>query len=251
MTEHSGLPDDLRLSVVIPAHNEVDSLPGLIDEIVLAFAASPDIEIVVVDDASSDGTPALLTTLQSRVSQLRVLRHVRRAGQSAALMNGVRAARAPWIGTLDGDGQNDPADLPRLLAHARRGGDPALKLVQGWRTGRCDSFVKRVSSKVANAVRASLLRDATPDSGCGIRVVEREALLQVPAFDHMHRFIPALIRQQGWEVESLPVSHRPRAAGNSHYGVWDRLWVGIVDLIGVAWLGRRTRRSEVNESRPA
>ena len=251
MTEHSIAPRELRLSVVIPAHNEADNLPGLVDEVVRAFAAAPEIEIIVVDDASSDGTPALLTTLQSRVSQLRVLRHVRRAGQSAALMNGVRAARAPWIGTLDGDGQNDPADLLRLLAHARRGGDPALKLVQGWRTGRRDSFVKRVSSRIANAVRGRLLGDATPDSGCGIRVVEREALLRLPAFDHMHRFIPALIRQQGWQVESLPVNHRPRGAGSSHYGVWDRLWVGIVDLVGVAWLGRRTRRTEVNESRPS
>lgn len=237
------------ISIVIPAHNEAGNLPGLIDEVVTAFAGRRDYEIVVVDDASSDHSPAVLSQLQQRLPQLRVLRHVRNAGQSAALINGVRHARGVWIGTLDGDAQNDPADLPRLLAEIERRGDPALKLIQGWRVNRRDSGIKRLSSKIANAVRGGLLRDATPDSGCGIRVVERAALLQVPAFDHMHRFIPALIRQGGWNVDSLPVNHRPRGAGASHYGTWNRLWVGIVDLFGVAWLGRRTRVTTVNEQR--
>ncbi|GIX35039.1 MAG: dolichol-phosphate mannosyltransferase [Lysobacteraceae bacterium] len=250
MHERTGATE-LRLSVVIPAHNEADNLPGLVDEVLAAFGGARDIEILVVDDASTDATPAVLAELQARVPQLRVLRHVRNAGQSTALINGVRAARASWVGTLDGDGQNDPADLPRLLAHVRQRGDPALKLVQGWRTGRKDGWIKRISSRIANGVRGALLRDATPDSGCGIRVVEREALLRAPAFDHMHRFIPALIRQQGWKVESLAVNHRPRTAGRSHYGTLDRLWVGIIDLVGVAWLGRRTRCTEVNESRPS
>lgn len=237
------------ISIVIPAHNEAGNLPGLIDEVVAAFAGRRDYEIVVVDDASSDHSVAMLSQLQQRLPQLRVLRHVRNAGQSTALINGVRHARGVWIGTLDGDAQNDPADLPRLLAEIERRGDPALKLIQGWRVSRRDSGIKRLSSKIANAVRGGLLRDATPDSGCGIRVVERAALLQVPAFDHMHRFIPALIRQGGWNVDSLPVNHRPRGAGASHYGTWNRLWVGIVDLFGVAWLGRRTRVTTVNEQR--
>lgn len=237
------------ISIVIPAHNEAGNLPSLIDEVVAAFAGRRDYEIVVVDDASSDHSAAVLSQLQQRLPQLRVLRHVRNAGQSTALINGVRHARGVWIGTLDGDAQNDPADLPRLLAEIERRGDLALKLIQGWRVSRRDSGIKRLSSKIANAVRGGLLRDATPDSGCGIRVVERAALLNAPAFDHMHRFIPALIRQGGWTVDSLPVNHRPRGAGVSHYGTWNRLWVGIVDLFGVAWLGRRTRVTTVNEQR--
>lgn len=235
------------ISVVIPAHNESGNLPGLIQEIVAAFDGRLDYEIVVVDDASSDDTAAVLAGLQQRMSQLRVLRHVRNAGQSAALINGVRHARGTWIGTLDGDAQNDPADLPRMLAEIERRADPALKLVQGWRVTRRDSSIKRLSSRVANAVRDGVLGDATPDSGCGIRVVERAALLKVPAFNHMHRFIPALIRQGGWKVDSLAVNHRPRGAGHSHYGTWNRLWVGIIDLFGVAWLGRRTRVTPLNE----
>jgi len=239
----------LKISVVVPAHNESGNLPGLIEEISAAFAGRRDYEIVIVDDASSDDSAAVLSALQTRVPELRVLRHVRNAGQSTALINGVRAARGQWIGTLDGDAQNVPADLPRLLAEIERRADPELKLIQGWRVDRRDTGFKRLSSKIANAVRGGLLRDSTPDSGCGIRVVERRALLNVPAFDHMHRFIPALIRQSGWKVDSMAVSHRPRGAGVSHYGLWNRLWVGIVDLFGVAWLGRRTRATAVNETR--
>lgn len=249
MTEPLNATDRVTISVVVPAHNEAGNLPGLIDEIVAAFADRRDYEIVVVDDASSDDSAQVLARLQQRLPQLRVLRHVRNAGQSTALINGVRHARGTWIGTLDGDAQNDPADLPRMLAEIERRAEPALKLIQGWRVSRRDSGIKRLSSKIANAVRSALLRDATPDSGCGIRVVERAALLNAPAFDHMHRFIPALIRQGGWTVDSLPVNHRPRGAGQSHYGTWNRLWVGIVDLFGVAWLGRRTRVTTVNEQR--
>ncbi len=241
--------DRLTLSIVIPAHNEAGNLPGLIDEVVAAFAGRRDYEIVVVDDASSDDSPRVLGGMQQRFPQLRVLRHERNAGQSAALINGVRHARGQWIGTLDGDAQNDPADLPRLLAEIERRDDPTLKLIQGWRTARRDSAIKRASSRIANAARGGLLRDATPDSGCGIRVVERVALLNAPAFDHMHRFIPALIRQGGWKVDSLPVNHRQRGVGSSHYGTWNRLWVGIVDLFGVAWLGRRVRVTRVDEQR--
>jgi dolichol-phosphate mannosyltransferase len=183
---------ELTLSIVVPAHNEAGNLPGLIDEIVAAFAGRRDYEILIVDDCSSDDTGLLLARLQQRLPQLRVLRHARNAGQSTALINGVRAARGRWVGTLDGDAQNDPADLPRLLAEIERRDDPALKLIQGWRVSRRDSGLKRLSSKIANAVRSTMLGDATPDSGCGIRVVERAALLRAPAFNHMHRFIPAL-----------------------------------------------------------
>jgi dolichol-phosphate mannosyltransferase len=234
-----------RVSIVIPAHDEADSLPGLIDEVVAAFARRVDYEILVVDDASGDRTPDVLAGLQARQPALRVLRHARNAGQSAALMTGVRHARGAWIATLDGDGQNDPADLPSLLDEIERRADPALKLIQGWRISRRDSVTKRWSSRIANAVRGTLLRDATPDSGCGIRVVERAALLGVPAFDHMHRFIPALLRQAGWSVASHPVNHRPRRAGRSHYDTWRRLRVGLVDMLGVAWLGRRTRTANL------
>lgn len=229
------------VSIVIPAHDEADNLPGLIDDVVTAFARRGDFEILVVDDASGDRTPEVLSLLRKRVPQLRVLRHTVNAGQSAALMSGVRHARGEWIGTLDGDGQNDPADLPRLLDEIDRRADPALKLIQGWRTSRRDPLVKRWSSRVANAVRGALLGDATPDSGCGIRVVERAALLAVPSFDHMHRFIPVLMQQAGWRVANHPVNHRPRRAGRSHYDTLTRLRVGLVDMLGVAWLGRRNR----------
>jgi dolichol-phosphate mannosyltransferase len=240
-------PPDLLISVVVPAHNEAANLPGLIREIVNAFAGRDDYEIVVVDDCSSDDSRTVLTTMQTSLAQLRVLTHVRNAGQSQALINGVRAARGRWIGTLDGDAQNDPADLPRMLNEILNRGDSPLKLIQGWRVKRKDTGFKRWSSKVANAVRSTLLRDATPDSGCGIRVVERAALLNVPSFDHMHRFIPALIRYAGHQVESMEVHHRDRMAGKSHYGLWNRLWVGIIDLFGVAWLGRRSRPTAIRE----
>lgn len=241
------MTDSLTLSVVIPAHNEAGNLPNLIGEIDIAFRGRSDVEIIVVDDASSDDAVARLHALQRGPLSMRIVCHHRQRGQSAALISGVRAARGRWIGTLDGDGQNDPADLPRMLAEMQRRGDPKLKLLQGWRVARRDSAIKRWSSRIANAVRGGLLRDATPDSGCGIRLVEREALLRVPAFDHMHRFIPALISQAGWRVDSLPVNHRPRRSGSSHYGLYRRLVAGIVDMCGVAWLGRRALRVETSE----
>lgn len=235
------------ISIVIPAHNEAGNLPGLIDEVVNAFAGRRDYEIVVVDDASSDHSAALLSQLQRRLPQLRVLRHVRNAGQSTALINGVRHARGVWIGTLDGDAQNDPADLPRLLAEIERRGDPALKLIQGWRVSRRDSDIKRLSSKIANAVRGTLLRDNTPDTGCGLKLFRREVFLDLPYFDHMHRFLPALVLRAGGQVRSVEVRHRHRERGTSKYGLHNRLWVGIVDLFGVSWLQRRAKRPVVSE----
>jgi dolichol-phosphate mannosyltransferase len=173
---------------------------------------------------------------------LRVLRHRRSAGQSAALVSAIRAARGTWIATLDGDGQNDPADIPALLARAEAADSPAL--VAGWRARRRDTALKRLSSRLANAVRGALLGDRTPDTGCGLKVFRRETFLRLPPFDHMHRFLPALVRRDGGTVVNQRVNHRPRAAGRSKYGVMNRLFVGIVDLFGVMWLQRRPIRPE-------
>ncbi|HRQ63526.1 MAG TPA: glycosyltransferase family 2 protein, partial [Xanthomonadaceae bacterium] len=231
--------------VVIPAHDEAGNLPVLVAEVERALEGLLDYEIVVVDDASGDDTPAVLAKLAATRPRLVWRRHARQAGQSTALRNAARLARGEWLATLDGDGQNDPADLPELWqAHLDQ---PALKLFQGWRVKRRDSGIKRLSSRIANGVRARLLRDATPDSGCGIRLIERQVLLALPYFDHMHRFLPALTRQAGWPSASVPVNHRPRQAGRSHYGLGNRLWVGLVDLIGVAWLGRRARPTPFEE----
>jgi dolichol-phosphate mannosyltransferase len=235
------------LSVVIPAHNEADNLPILLREVATALEGRVHYEVIVVDDASDDATAVVLAAERAARPPLRVLRHARNSGQSTALINGVRAARGHYIATLDGDGQNDPADLPALLAQLRDATNPRLKLVQGWRRDRRDTPLKRLSSRIANGIRGRLLGDGTPDSGCGIRVVERSVMLTLPAFDHMHRFIPALVRQAGWEVASRAVNHRPRGAGQSHYGLWNRLWVGIVDLLGVAWLGLRSKVTGVSE----
>jgi dolichol-phosphate mannosyltransferase len=231
------------LSVVIPSHNEAENVGALVGEIVTALGSGAGYEIVVVDDGSTDATPQRLAELSRVMPCLVTLRHARSRGQSFAIATGVRAARGTWIATLDGDGQNDPADIPKLLAvrDRERGGPPPL-LVAGYRKKRRDTWTKRLSSRVANAVRGRLLGDRTPDTGCGLKVFEREAFLALPHFDHMHRFLPALFLRAGGRVVSVEVSHRPRARGASHYGMWDRLWVGIVDLLGVWWLIRRKER---------
>jgi dolichol-phosphate mannosyltransferase len=177
---------------------------------------------------------------------LRVVRHRRSAGQSAALATGIRAARGVWIATLDGDGQNDPADIPALHARAQAPDAPAL--VAGWRARRRDTALKRFSSRLANGVRAALLGDSTPDTGCGLKVFRRETFLRLPAFNHMHRFLPALVQRDGGLVVNQRVNHRPRAAGTSKYGVMNRLFVGIVDLLGVMWLQRRPVRPEIEDA---
>jgi dolichol-phosphate mannosyltransferase len=237
-----------ELSLVVPVHNEADNLAPLVTEIRAALDGGFDYELVCVDDGSEDGTGERLSTLAREFPRLRVISHQRRTGQSGALVTGVRAARAPWIVTLDGDGQNDPADIPRLVAAVQDpNAAPGLRLVIGNRNLRKDSWVKRISSRVANAVRARLLRDATPDTGCGLKLFSREAFLAVPQFDHMHRFLPALFLRSGWRVASVKVNHRPRHSGTSHYGVFDRLWVGIVDVIGVQWLQHRPLPPAVGE----
>lgn len=234
------------LSVVVPAYNEADNLPGLIDEIDAALRDATSYEIICVDDASDDGTAATLAACAVDRPQLRVLRHRARSGQSAALRSGVKAARAAWIATLDGDGQNDPADLPRLL-QARAGAADDVRLFAGWRVKREDSASKRWASRIANGIRARLLRDATPDTGCGIKLFEREAFLDLPAFDHMHRFLPALMQRAGWRTLSVPVNHRPRRHGQSKYDNLGRALVGISDLRGVLWLLRRGTHAIADE----
>ena len=235
-----------QLSVVVPVHNEEDNVAPLVDEIVTALRGRIDFEIVYVDDASKDATLQRLRDLQATVPELRVIRHVSNAGQSTAVRNGVKAARAPWIATLDGDGQNDPADIPNLLAK-RDAGDPQTKLYAGWRVNRQDSGSKRWASKWANAIRSRMLHDSTPDTGCGIKLFEREAFLDLPWFDHMHRYLPALMQRAGWKTVSVPVNHRHRASGVSKYNNLNRALVGIRDLRGVAWLIARNRRSAVEE----
>ncbi len=238
----------MQLSVVIPVRNEAENILPLLAEIQAALAEFGESEVVYVDDGSSDDTPQRLAEAMRLYPNLRVLRHASSCGQSAALVTGFRAARGEWIATLDGDGQNDPADIPKLLAARDGAGRPAnLQLVAGYRKKRQDTWLKRLSSRVANGVRSRLLGDATPDTGCGLKLLQRKATLELPVFDHMHRFLPALIQRNGGATLSVEVNHRRRARGVSNYGLFDRLWVGIVDLFGVMWLQRRVKRPQVSE----
>ncbi len=234
------------LSVVVPVFNERDNVAPLIAEITAALRGRVAFEIVYVDDQSRDDTLAVLQSLKPDVPELRVLQHERQSGQSTAIRTGVKAARGAWIATLDGDGQNDPADIPKLMA-ARDAGEPVVKLYAGWRVNRQDSGSKRWASRWANAIRARMLRDDTPDTGCGIKLFEREAFLDLPYFDHMHRYLPALMQRAGWKTVSVPVNHRHRTAGVSKYNNLNRALVGIRDLRGVAWLIARSRRTAVRE----
>lgn len=231
-----------ELSVVIPVHNEADNIRPLVGEIRAALDGLLEYEIVYVDDGSSDATLQRLIELRSEFPRLRLLCHERSCGQSTAVLTGARAARAPWIATLDGDGQNDPADIPALLA-AR--GDAAAprgpQLICGYRRRRKDNWLKRLSSRVANRVRSSLLRDHTPDTGCGLKLFKRDTFLALPHFDHMHRFLPALVLRGGGQIACVEVNHRPRVHGKSNYGLHNRLWVGIIDMFGVMWLQRRIK----------
>jgi dolichol-phosphate mannosyltransferase len=226
--------------------NEGPNVLPLIEEIARALHDTPH-EVVCVDDGSEDDTGAQLAEAARRFPVV-VLRHRTACGQSAGVVSGVLAARGAWIATLDGDGQNDPADIPTLWARARAeatiAGDPrgGEVMVAGHRIRRRDSGVKRVTSRVANAVRARLLGDATPDTGCGLKVFPRSLFLALPRFDHMHRYLPALVLRHGGRVVSEPVNHRPRLRGRSNYGTLDRLAVSIADMAGVIWLQRRWKR---------
>ena len=237
----------MELSVVIPVKNEAGNVAPLVGEIVAALDNLLDYEIVYIDDGSSDATAAEIRDLQQRTLRLRLIQHAESRGQSAAIRSGVKAARGIWIATLDGDGQNDPADIPALWRIVRDSSPDSPVLIAGQRVRRQDSWSKRYASRAANAVRRRLLHDDTPDTGCGLKLFRRAVFLDLPFFDHMHRFLPALVLREGGIVRSMPVNHRPRQRGTSNYGVFDRLGVGIVDLLGVLWLGRRAARPQLIE----
>lgn len=242
-----------RISVVVPMHNESGNVLPLLQEIEDALAPHAPFEAVVVDDLSSDDTLAKLTEAARTRPWLTVLAHRRNAGQSTAVRNGVAGARGMLVATIDGDGQNPPAEIPKMMARwhevaAAHPGRPVL--IAGWRAARNDTWVRRLSSRIANGVRSRLLGDATPDTGCGLKLMAREDFLRLPYFDHMHRFLPALVQRDGGIVESVHVNHRPRTQGASHYGIHNRLWVGLVDLCGVMWLQRRARLTTVERLTP-
>ncbi len=243
---------DMELSVVVPVHNEQDNVVPLIEEIEAAFKDCADdiggYEMVFVDDCSADHTRQVLEQAKSRFPALRVLLHDKNCGQSSAIRTGVLAAKGRLIATLDGDGQNDPADIPSVLARYKEleasPDSSAIGMVSGRRRKRQDSWAKRTASKLGNNIRRSLLRDRATDTGCALKVFARETYLKLPYFDHMHRYFSALMQREGLTMEFIDVNHRPRLHGQSNYGVLDRLWVSIYDIIGVMWLQRRGRRPE-------
>jgi len=229
----------IEFSVVVPVCNEAENVEPLAREIDAALQGRA-YEMIFIDDGSTDETAANLRKLKSSLPTLRVLSHSFRSGQSAAVASGVRAARAAWVATLDGDGQNDPADIPKLIAARDSAEGRGVQLFMGnRRASRKDTAWRRLQSRIANGVRSGLLGDDTPDTGCGIKLFSRDVFMDLPRFDHMHRFLPALFQRQGARVISVPVSHRERTRGTSKYGMLNRAFVGIVDIIGVLWLRRR------------
>ncbi len=238
----------MDLSVVIPVHNEEESIGNLIDEITIALSEKYQHEIIVVDDGSIDNTLDVLLKIKQSLPTLRIVKHLKNSGQSTAVRTGIQHAKSAWIATLDGDGQNDPADIPNLYNELinNQNSDPWL-VVAGYRKKRKDTWLKRISSRYANGIRDRLLRDGTPDTGCGLKVFARDSFLELPYFDHMHRYIPALFQRQGGRVVSVEVNHRHRMQGTSKYGFHNRLWVGIVDILGVRWLQNRARLTDTQE----
>jgi len=236
MRENEAAP---TVSVVIPVKNEAGNIAPLVAEIERALAGTP-FEIVYVNDGSTDGTEAELAALRATRPWLRPVKHAQSCGQSSAVRTGVRHARAPIVATLDGDGQNDPAFVPELLAVLNE--NPRVGLVAGQRVGRKATGFKKFQSRIANGVRGAVLRDGTRDTGCGLKAFRRDLFLSLPYFDGLHRFLPALVRREGYEIGYVDVVDRQRGHGVSNYGMWDRLWVGILDLFGVWWLVRRKKR---------
>ena len=232
----------MTVSVVVPVKDEADNVAPLVREIAAAMAHLPaDLgsghEIIFVDDGSSDGTAEALKALKAEVPALRVLRHPRNLGQSRGIRSGVIAARGDIIVTLDGDGQNDPADIPKLLDILRA--RPQIGLVSGVRVKRKDTASRRLASRAGNGLRQALLHDGAVDTGCGLKAFRRNAFLDLPYFDHIHRYLIALVRREGWQVAFVPVGHRARMAGRSKYTNFGRLLVSVHDLLGVRWLQRR------------
>ena len=236
-----GLSVDIEISVTVPAKNEAGNIEPLVREILAALKGQA-FEIVYVDDGSSDGTAQSLLALRASVPELRVIQHDRSCGQSQALRTAITAARGTLIVTIDGDGQNDPADIPSLIDAWRREGNRGdVGLVAGQRRKRQDTLSKRLASRLANAIRRRALKDDTQDTGCGLKLIPRAVYQRLPYFDHMHRFLPALVKREGLKVAFVSVNHRPRQHGKSNYGNLDRALVSIRDLMGVMWLISRCR----------
>jgi dolichol-phosphate mannosyltransferase len=237
-------PAAVQVSVVVPVRNEADNVASLIAEIAAALDGRWNHEIIYVDDGSTDATAERVAALMKQRGNLRQLRHASPSGQSAAVRSGVRAARGAIVATLDGDGQNNPTFLPDLIAAIENGGE-RIGLAAGQRVGRKDSGFKKMQSRIANGVRNGILRDGTHDTGCGLKAFRRELFLSMPYFDGLHRFLPALMRREGYDIAYVEVTDRPRRSGVSNYGFFDRLWIGIVDLAGVWWLIRRKKPTPV------
>jgi dolichol-phosphate mannosyltransferase len=232
--------DAVAVSIVVPVRNEAENVAPLVAEIVSALDGRWVYEIIYVNDGSTDATAGRLADLMKQHRQLRQLKHAQSSGQSAAVRSGVRAARGAIVATLDGDGQNNPVFLPDLIAAVENGGG-RVGLVAGQRVGRKDTGFKKLQSRIANGVRKTILNDGTRDTGCGLKAFPREVFLSMPYFDGLHRFLPALVRREGFEIAYVDVIDRPRHSGVSNYGFFDRLWIGIMDLAGVWWLIRRKK----------
>jgi len=236
------------LSFVIPMHNESGNCAQLVHEIqACADPLSREYEILCVDDASTDNTLNILKELKEQVPRLSIVTLKKNCGQSTALCSGIQYARGDIIITLDGDRQNDPSDVPAMLDLLNAKRDENVHMIAGWRKKRKDTPWRKLSSRIANNVRSTLLRDNTPDTGCGLKVFYRQTFMALPWFDHMHRFLPSLVQRNGGQVLSVPVNHRAREHGTSHYDTLGRLRVGIVDILGVAWLQRRNILPQVKE----
>jgi dolichol-phosphate mannosyltransferase len=232
------------VSIVVPVRNEAENVAPLIAEITAALDDRWAYEIIYVNDGSTDATAERLAAIMTARGNLRQIRHATSSGQSAAVRSGVRAARGAIVATLDGDGQNNPAFLPDLISALENGGD-RVGLAAGQRVGRKDTGFKKLQSRVANGVRNAILRDGTRDTGCGLKAFRREVFLSMPYFDGLHRFLPALMRREGFDIAYVDVVDRPRHSGVSNYGFFDRLWIGIMDLLGVWWLIRRKKPTPV------
>lgn len=237
----------VTISIVIPAKDEADNLPLLLDGIDSALAAQGGYEVLVVDDGSTDATAEVIRARMRTHPNLRLIRHDVSGGQSAAVHSGVLAAQGGIVCTLDADGQNPPSELPKLIAPLLAPGAGRIGLVAGQRVGRQDTISKKLASRLANWVRSKALKDGTRDTGCGLKAFRREGFLRLPFFNHMHRYLPALFARDGWEVAHVDVAHAPRHAGRSHYSNLQRGFVGAIDLLGVMWLIRRKKKSRATE----
>jgi dolichol-phosphate mannosyltransferase len=234
----------VAVSIIVPVRNEAENIAPVIEEIAAALDGRWRYEIIYVNDGSTDATAERLASVMRRRKNVRQLRHDRSTGQSAAIRSGVRAARGSVVATLDGDGQSNPAFLPELISAIETGGE-RVGLAAGQRVGRKDTGFKKIQSRAANAIRSTILHDGTRDTGCGLKAFRREIFLMMPYFDGLHRFLPALMQREGFDVVYVDVIDRPRRSGVSNYGFFDRLWIGILDLAGVWWLIRRKKPTPV------